>query len=106
MGEEAKERDAGGGKLESHLKKAGRKDWLNAEKEKRAFKKEKKAAKLKAQIEMGENSKKGWQDFQKTKKSASGRVSKVGKRDKKASMFATPENWKSACWNGEQKKTT
>merc|ERR1712066_663441 len=94
-----------GGKLESHLKKTGRKDWLTAEKEKRAFKKEKKAAKLKAQIEMGENSKKGWQNFQKTKKSNSGRVGKVGKKDKKQSMFATPDNWKSAVWGSEQKKT-
>jgi len=94
-----------GGKLESHLKKSGRKDWLQAEKEKRAFKKEKKAGKLKAAIEMGENSKKGWQNFQKTKKSNSGKISKVGKTDKKASMFATPDNWKSAVWGSEQKKT-
>jgi len=94
-----------GGKLESHLKKTGRKDWLQAEKEKRAYKKEKKAAKLKAQIEMGENSKKGWQNFQKSKKSASGRIGKVGKKDKKASMFATPDNWQSSVWGTEQKKT-
>ena len=40
-----------GGKLESHLKKTGRKDWLQAEKEKRAYKKEKKAAKLKKRCE-------------------------------------------------------
>ena len=54
---------------------------------------------------MGENSKKGWQNFQKTKKSNSGKISRVGKTDKKASMFATPDNWKSAVWGSEQKKT-
>lgn len=57
-----------GGKLESTLRTAGRRDWIEAEKEKRAYKKEKKAAKLKADIEMGEKAKDNWQNFMKSKK--------------------------------------
>jgi len=93
-------KDGGGGKLESHLKNTGRKDWLQADKEKRKFKKEKKAAKLQAAIEAGETSKKGWQSFQKSKKAKSGKVKKVG-QDIDRSMFAAPENAMSSVFGSE-----
>lgn len=83
-----------GGKLESTLKSTGRRDWLEAEKEKRAYKKEKKAAKLKADIEMGEKAKDNWQNFMKGKKKGKKNqriTGKSGNLYKEKSYFATPD---------------
>ena len=84
-----------GGKLESTLKTTGRRDWLEAEKEKRAYKKEKKAAKLKADIEAGEKAKDNWQAFMKSKKKGKKNpkiTGATGRLFDNKSMFATPDD--------------
>lgn len=97
-----------GGKLESTLRTAGRKDWLEAEKEKRAYKKEKKAAKLKADIEMGEKAKDNWQSFMKGKKKGkkNPRVSGAsGMLYNVKSHFATPDDPGTQIFVQERKMT-
>merc|ERR1712168_601639 len=89
-----------GGKMKSALKNAGRKDWLQADKEKRKFKKEKKAAKLQEAIQAGETAKQGCQNFRKSKKARSGKIKKVGK-DIDRSMFVSPENAMSSFFGSE-----